>query len=774
MEQSPNQNNTETKKVVRKKKKRSFLQRFFRFLWILFFIGLFCVIGLFTCITYGWGPFEDLPTSQVLENPKNSLASEVYSIDGVLLGKFYIQDRSNVEFEDIPQHLIDALVATEDCRFYEHCGIDFYGLATAAYRTLKGSPSGASTISQQLAKNLLHERSRNIVQRIIQKLQEWVIAVGLERNYTKEEILRMYFNTVHLSSDIYGIKSAANTFFNVEPNELNIEQGAVLIGMLKGSTKFNPKRNPELSKKRRNVVLGQMERYEYISKAELDSIQDLDLELDYLKLDHNEGLATYFREQVKKDIKAWAEKNQKVDGSKYDIYTDGLKIYTTIHSKMQRYAEEAALMHMEKLQKDFDKHWKDRDPWEDKSFGDDKFMERAIRQSERYRVMKKDNKSQSEIDESFDTPTKMKIFSYKGDIDTVLTPLDSIKYYKKLLRTAFMAVDPNTGHVLAWVGGVNHRHFKFDGVNATNQVGSTFKPFVYTLAIQNGWSPCQKLKNMPITFHRGEFGIPKPWSPRGSTKLDGQLLSLQKALANSLNWITARLLKEVGGPNPVVDLVKEMGIVSLLDPVPAICLGVPDISLKEMVGAYTAYGNQGVNVKPMYITRIDDKNDHTLQRFAPEEKEVLSEQTAYVMLKLMEGVTTYGTGTRLRSKYGLKGRIAGKTGTTNNNSDGWFMGIVPNLVGGVWTGGDEKVIRFRSTSLGQGANMALPIWAEFMKKVQADGTLGISADDKFERPSRLNIEIDCSKYDTPLDDILENPDDPFQELPDEFEDEFDN
>ena len=773
MEHSPKQPNAETKKVVRKKKKkkRSFLQSLFRFLWILFFLGLFSVIGLFVCITKGWGPFDDLPTSQVLENPKNSLASEVYSIDGILLGKFYIQDRSNVEFDNIPQHLIDALVATEDCRFFEHCGIDFYGLTTAIYRTLKGSPSGASTISQQLAKNLLHERSSSKFERIIQKLQEWVIAVGLERNYTKNEILKMYFNTVHLSADIYGIKSAAKTFFNVEPADLTVEQGAVLVGMLKGSTKFNPKRNPELSKNRRNIVLDQMGKYDYLSKSALDSIQELDLELDYLKLDHNEGLATYFREQVKKDIKIWAEKNQKVDGSKYDIYTDGLKIYTTIHSKLQQYAEEAALHHMEKLQKDFDEHWDKKDPWHD----DDKFMERAIRQSERYRVLKEQDKSQEEIDESFDQPTEMRIFSYKGDIDTVMTPLDSIKYYKRLLRTAFMAVNPETGHVLAWVGGVNHRHFKYDGVTATNQVGSTFKPFVYTLAIQNGWSPCQKLKNMPITFHAGEFGIPKAWRPRGSTKMDGQLVSLQRALANSLNWITARLLKEVGGPNPVVDLTKEMGIVSFLDPVPAICLGVPDISLKEMVGAYTSFANQGVNVKPMYITRIDDKNDHTLQRFAPEEKEVLSEQTAYVMLKLMQGVTSYGTGTRLRSKYGIKGQVAGKTGTTNNNSDGWFMGVVPNLVGGVWTGGDEKVIHFRSTRLGQGANMALPIWAEFMKKVHADESLGISPDDKFERPSRINITTDCSKYDTPNSDTFEDSDDPFNEMQDErFEDEFDN
>ncbi len=766
-------NQAPQQKKPQKKKKGRGLRRFFALIWALVILGILAVALLFASIANGWGPFDPLPTAETLENPQNSLASQVYSSDGVLLGKFYIEDRSNVQYEQLPQHLIDALIATEDCRFYEHAGIDFYGLSTAMYRTFfTDKTSGASTISQQLAKNLFPRKKLSRPELVIRKFQEWIIAVRLERNYTKKEILNMYFNTVHLSDVLFGIKSASNTFFNVEPEDLKIEQAAVLVGMLKASTKYNPKRNPNDSKDRRNVVLSQMEKYDYITKAEFDSLSTLDLELDYLKLDHNEGLATYFREQVKKDMKAWAENNQKVGGEKYDIYKDGLKIYTTINSKMQQYAEEAAFAHLQSLQVDFDKHWKDKDPWEDKNFGDDKFMERSIRQSERYRVLKSQNKSQSDIQKNFETPRNMRIFSYKGDIDTVMTPLDSIRYYKRLLRTGIMAMDPNTGHVQAWVGGVNHRHFKFDNVTATNQVGSTFKPFVYTLAVQNGWSPCQKLPNVQVTFQRGEFGIPKPWTPRGSTSLDNQMVSLQKALANSLNWITARLLKEVGGPQPVVDLAQDMGVASLLEPVPAICLGVPDISLREIVGAYTSFANEGVHVKPLYITRIEDKNGHVLQRFAPEEKEVLSEQTAYAMLKLMEGVSTFGTGIRLRNKYGLKGQIAGKTGTTNNNSDGWFMGIVPKLVAGVWTGGDEKVIRFRTTNLGQGANMALPVWAEFMKRVYDDPSLEITQDDRFKRPSRVSIELDCSKYETPLEEIPLDPTLP-QQAPTEESSDYD-
>lgn len=779
METNPKNRRQEfVEKNKKKKKKKGFLRRLFGFLWMLLFLGIIAFGVLLLFISKGWGPFDPLPTSEVLENPKNSLASEVYSADGVLLGKFYIEDRSNIEFEQIPEHLIEALVATEDCRYYEHSGIDFYGLATAIYRTVQGNPSGASTITQQLAKNLLHERASNKFERVIQKFQEWIIAVGLERNYTKNEILTMYFNTVHLSSVLFGIKSASNTFFNIEPQDLTVEQGAVLVGMLKASTAYNPHSNPERSKDRRNTVLEQMHKYNYLNDTEVDSLQKLPIDLDYFKLDHNVGLATYFREQVKKDLKSWAEKNKKVDDSKYDIYRDGLKIYTTIHSKFQQYAEEAVAIHMEKLQGDFDNHWKDKDPWESDKFDDEKFMERAIRQSERYRVLKEERKSQKEIDKSFATPTKMRIFTYKGDIDTTMTPLDSIRYTKRLLKTAFMAMDPQTGHVKAWVGGINHRHFKFDNVTTTNQVGSTFKPFVYTLAIQNGWSPCQKLPNVPVTFQRGEYGMPKPWSPRGSGPLDSKNVSLKEALANSLNWITARLLREVGGPEPVVDLAKDMGIESLLEPVPAICLGVPDISLRELVGAYTSFANEGVQVKPLYITRIEDKNGHVLQRFAPKEKEVLSEQTAYVMLRLMEGVSQYGTGVRLRSRYGFTGHIAGKTGTTNNNSDGWFMGIVPKLVAGVWTGGDEKSIHWRSTSYGQGANVALPIWAEFMKKVYADDALGISVDANFKRPSRVAIELDCSTYsnsEPPIEDLLELQKELEKEVEgDSFGDEFDN
>jgi len=749
-ETTPNQRNTSPKR--RKKKKKRSYKGIFAFLWSFFFIGVLAFGFLLFAISNAWFGFPELPNGEALENPKNSLASEVYSADKVLLGKFYIQDRSNIEYQDLPEHLINALIATEDSRFHNHAGIDFYGLATAIYRTLKGSPSGASTITQQLAKNLLHERASGKIQRIIQKLQEWIIAAKLERSYTKKEILTMYFNTVHLGYDLFGIKTASKTFFNKSPKNLKVEEGAVLVGMLKASTQFNPKRNPKSSKKRRNVVLNQMVRYNYLAPAQYDELKKKDVELDYKKLDHNEGLATYFREHLRQVVKEWATKQTKVNGEKYDIYRDGLRIYTTINSKMQQYAEEAVQTHMAKLQVDFEDHWSKEDPWDNKDFGDDKFMEKAMRKSDRYRSLKAAKKSKKEIDKSFKTPVKMRIFSWTGDIDTTMTPLDSIRYYKRILHTGFMAMNPDNGYINAWVGDIDHKYFKFDNVTAPKQVGSTFKPFVYTLAVQNGWSPCHKLLNSQVTFERGEFGIPKKWEPRGSTSKDGRMLTLKESLANSLNWITAKLMKEFG-PKPVVELAKNMGVTSYLDPVPAICLGVSDITPYEMVGAYNTFANKGVWTKPLYITRIEDKNGQIIQSFAPEEKEVLAEETAYVMLRLLQGVAQYGTGARLRSRYKMYDvHIAGKTGTTNDNSDGWFIGITPKLVAGIWTGGDEKVIRFRSTSLGQGANMALPIWAEFMQRVFADESLGIERTIDFTRPRRVSIETDCSKYDTPIED----------------------
>lgn len=782
------------KKPVKKKKRRGYL-KFFGFIWFMMLLGLGAFAFLMASLSNAWLGFEPLPTGVELENPNNSLASEVYSADGVLLGKFYVQDRSNVKYEELPQHLIDALVATEDSRFYRHAGIDAYGLVTAVYRTIQGSPSGASTISQQLARNLLHERSGNKIKRVLQKFKEWIIAVKLEKNYTKKEILTMYFNTVHLGYDVFGIKSSARTFFNCEPKDLKVQEAAVLVGMLKASTRYNPKLNPDLSKDRRNTVLGQMARYDYISETAKDSLEKTEIELDYYKLNHNVGLATYFREQVKKDMKTWAEEQGKGNDTKYDIFRDGLKIYTTIDSKMQQYAEEAVAEHMAQLQEKFEKHWDDENPWENGSFKDNvakdskfdkKFLERGMKRSERYRAMKEAGKSEKEIKKSFNEPVKMRIFSWKGDIDTTMTPMDSMIYHKRILHTGMVAMDPHSGHVKAWVGGINHRHFKVDNVMQRKQVGSTFKPFVYTLAVQNGWSPCQKLPNVPITYQRGEFGIPEAWSPRGSTSKDGQNVRLDDALAHSLNWISARLLREVGGPQGVVDLAREMNIQSFLEAVPAICLGTPDLQPYEMLEAYSTYANYGFRMEPIYITEIQDKNGHTLQKFSPESKEVLSEQTAYAMVKLMQGVTRFGTGVRLRNTYKFTGQIAGKTGTTNSNSDGWFMSVVPNLVSAVWTGGDEKAIHWRTTGLGQGANVALPVWAEFMERVYADESLGISQDDEFVRPDRMGIELDCSRYEIqnkqfepiePGENGIPNPNQqgvPAQERDDyEFGDEFD-
>jgi len=734
-------------------------------LWLGFFIGMLFVGVVIAGALFGVEAmgFSSLPSFEELENPQNSLASEIYAADGVLLGKFYLEDRSNIDFDQIPKHLIDALVATEDRRFYDHSGIDFYGLSTAIYRNLRyGKMAGASTISQQLVKNLFTDKASNFAQRVLQKLQEWVIAVKLERSYTKDEILTMYFNTVHFGHITYGIKSASKKFYNLTPSELNVQQSAVLVGMLKASTAYDPIQNPERSKGRRNVVLSQMQRYGFISDAAKDSLQLTELVVDFRSQNHNEGLATYFREKVKKDLKKWSKEMEETEGSSYDIFRDGLKIYTTIDSKLQKYAEEAVAEHLVGLQEVFDKHWEGKNIFEYGDPGDlfdeEKSLARSMKSSNRYHRLRDRKASEADIQKEFETPVKMKVFSMNGSIDTVMSPLDSIRYHKMFLKAAFMAMDPETGEVKAWVGGPNHRHFKFDNVDNPNQVGSTFKPFVYTLYMQQGWSPCQKVPNSPVTFPKGMYGLQKAWSPRGKTggRLDYKMLTLKTALANSLNWVTAYVMKDVG-PEPVVELAKTMGIESEIEAYPSICLGTPAIKLSELVGAYSSYANKGVYNKPIYITHIEDKNGQVIATFQPVQREALNEQTAYVMLNLMKGVVDEGTARRLRFKYGITAEMAGKTGTTNNNSDGWFIGIVPKLVGGVWAGGDEKAYRFRETRLGQGANMALPVWANFLEKVYADEESGISQGDRFARPeARLAIELDCSKYQTGTGPSLED------------------
>jgi penicillin-binding protein 1A len=660
---------------------------------------------------------------------------------------------------------VNALIATEDVRFYDHSGIDAKGTVRAF--AFLGSKGGASTISQQLAKLFFTEQvSRNKLERGLQKIKEWIIATRLERRYTKEEIITMYFNEYDFLNQAVGIESAANIYFTKAPEELTTVEAATLVGMFKNSSLYNPLKNPEGVKNRRNVVLAQMAKYDYITTEVKDSLQALDLNIRYSPQGHNEGIATYFREYARAFMADWVEANPKSDGSKYDIYSDGLKIYTTIDSKMQQYAEEAVDAHMANLQKEFHKQneknktapFRDITPEET-----NKILDAAMQRSDRWREMKKQGKSEKEIRESFKKKTRMSIFSWGGDIDTLMTPLDSIRYYKGILQAALMSMDPRTGEVKAWVGGIDYKHFKYDMVKTgQRQIGSTFKPFVYATAIdQMHMSPCDTLPDTPYTIAQGKYGLLEPWTPKNSGKISGKHLTLRAALAQSINTITARLIDRVG-PEPVIELVSKMEMdTEDIPPVPSIALGTPDVTLYEMVGAYSTFANQGVYIKPTLIQRIEDKNGTVLYQNVPETRDVISDETAYVTLSLMEGVTQSGSGARLRHTwagaaqvykdavtgypYGFTNPIAGKTGTTQNNSDGWFMGMVPNLATGVWVGGEDRATHFSTTAYGQGATMALPIWGIFMKKCYGDESLNIS-DSAFEKPDKISIATDCAKW----------------------------
>jgi penicillin-binding protein 1A len=714
--------------------------RYVRIFWLMVIIPLTLLV--LVVIAAAKGMFGDLPTFEDLENPKSALASEVYSADGILLGKYYFQNRTNIHYYELAHNLIDALKATEDIRFESHSGIDLRGLARVLFKTVilrQSGSGGGSTITQQLAKNLFPRERISGFRLFTRKIQEWIIAVRLERNYTKDEIIAMYLNTVEFGSNSFGIKSAAQTFFGKSPSELDVEESAVLVGLLKAPTYYSPVRNPENSTRRRNTVLGQMKKYNLLTPEAFDSLITEPIKLNYQAEDHNIGTATYFREYLRQYLTKWCNENLKTDGTKYNIYRDGLKIYTTIDSRMQRYAEEAVKEHLTVLQKTFFDHWKGREAWS--SFPE--VITDGIKRSARYHEMRADGISADSIRKVFDVPVPMTVFSWNGDIDTVMSPLDSLKYYKMFLRTGMMSMEPFSGHVKAWVGGGDYRHFKYDHVReGRRQVGSTFKPFVYTLAMQEGYSPCYKVPNVRVTFV-GEDG--KIWSPVNSDGKYGGMLSLKEALAESVNSVTAFLMKQFG-PQAVIDVARKMGITAPMDPFPAICLGTPDISVYEMVGAYSAFANKGVWTEPVFITRIEDKNGVVLQEFVPRKVEALNEETAFVTLSLLKGVVEYGTGMRLRFRYKLTNPIAGKTGTTQNQSDGWFVGITPELVSGVWVGCEDRSIHFRTTNLGQGANTALPIWGLYMQKVYADGSINLYQGD-FEKPEgRLSIELDCSKY----------------------------
>ena len=749
--------------------------------WIAFLSVTAFIILLFTAISYGLIGF--MPSFEELENPKSNLASEVISADQELLGKYYIENRSNIHYSDLSPNLINAIIATEDSRYEKHSGIDVKALFRVTFGILTGSnKGGGSTITQQLAKNLFPRKAnRMFIETVIIKLKEWVTAIKLERNYTKEEIIAMYFNTVDFGSNSFGIKSAAKTFFNKEPIDLTIEESAMLVGMLKAPTAYSPVRNPDRAIKRREVVLHQMEKYDYITEQQYDSLRVLPLDMKNYKMqDHTSGEATYFREYLRQVMGAkepkrknyfdkkvftedslqwinnplygWIEKNPKPDGTLYNLYKDGIRIYTTINSRMQVYAEAAVAEHLgNDLQPAFYKHWKDREeapfdfPRSQVKTEAHKLMTASMKRSDRYRKLKAADVSEDSIRLSFHTKVPMKVFSWNGERDTVMTPWDSIRYCKFFLQAGLMSVEPQTGFVRAYVGGINYSHFQFDHVKmAKRQVGSTFKPFVYTLAMQEGdFSPCTKVANIQYSIDLPEGG---KWEPRNSNDYKkGEMVTLKEALANSINWISAFLIKRYS-PMAVIKIARKMGVASPIDPVPSISLGATDLTLYEMTGAMNTFAAKGVYMEPIFVTRIEDKNGNVIARFMPRQEEAMSEETAYLMLELMKGVVESGTGVRLRYKYGLSNPIAGKTGTTQNNSDGWFMGLTPDLVTGVWVGGEDRSIRFRSITLGQGANMALPIWAYYMKRIYADPKLKISTGD-FERPANpLSVEINCAKY----------------------------
>ncbi|WDO13897.1 transglycosylase domain-containing protein [Flavobacterium sp. WW92] len=728
--------------------------------WKIFLYGTGGVILFF--LLASWGLFGSMPSFEELENPESNLATEVISSDGETIGKFYNENRTAIKYSDLPKHLVDALVATEDERFYDHSGIDARGTLRAV--TSLGTSGGASTISQQLAKLLFHgEGSRFLPFRMVQKVKEWIIATRLERQYTKQEIIAMYFNKADFVNNAVGIRSAAKVYFGKEPRDLKIEEGAVLVGMLKNPSLFNPikEKRKELVFKRRNTVLGQMVKNGFLEEAAKESLSKKPLVLDYHPESHNEGIATYFREYLRDFMKTWAKDNPKKDGTEYDIYRDGLKIYTTIDSRMQLYAEEAVDAHLANLQKEFFKQAKTNKnaPFIKLSDAEtEKLMDRARKASERWRQMSSQGKSESEIIKSFSVKTDMTVFTWKGERDTIMTPNDSIRYYKHFLQTGVMAMEPRTGHVKAWVGGINYKHFQYDHVGqGARQVGSTFKPFVYAAAIeQQGYSPCDSIIDAPYTIPKGRHNVTETWTPRNSNGTYKGMVTLKYALAQSINTVSAKLIDKVG-PDAVIDLVKKLGVKSNIPSQPSIALGAVEITVEDMVAAYSTFANQGVYIKPQVITRIEDKNGVILYETVPESHDVLNKDIAYAVIKLLEGVTESGSGGRLRTDgggfgyemmtgypYVLRNPIAGKTGTTQNQSDGWFVGMVPNLATGVWVGNEDRSAHFKSITYGQGAVMALPIWGLFMKKCYADKELNVSKE-PFERPANLSIKVDCWK-----------------------------
>ncbi|RQO72235.1 peptidase [Pedobacter sp. KBW06] len=709
-------------------------------LWKVLIAGI--VLFALFIIAVGFGLFGDLPSFRDIEHPKSNQASEVVTEEGKVLGTYFVQNRSNVTYPAISPNVINALIATEDIRFKEHSGIDFKRTFTIFLYAIIGKKQGGSTITQQLALNLFSEegRQKNFAKRLLQKFQEWVIAVKLERNYTKEEIIVMYLNTVDFGNQAYGIKSAARVYFNTTPDKLTVGQAATLVGILKGISRYSPTRNPDRSLARRNTIMGLMVKADFLTDPDFEKEKEKPLGLRFSAATVNDGIAPYFRAVLKNDIKKIFQDRSilKSDGTPYDLDRDGLKITTTINYDMQVFAEEAQKEYMKTLQVSFNNSWKGRNPFKGKEMQ----IEQGVRRSDRYKALQLEGKSEQEIKTDFNTPTRLSIFTWKGNVDTLMKPIDSVRYYKLLLRNAMMAMDPRSGYVKAWVGGINYEHFKYDQVKmGTRQVGSTAKPFTYTVAIENGYSPCFSVLNEPVTI---EVPGSAPWTPRSSGTVPGYL-TLQKALALSQNYIAAFLMKQVG-PIPVATLAKKMGITSEVPAYPSIALGSFDASVYDMVGAYSVFANKGVWNKPTYILKIEDKNGVVLYSEKPIPVPAISEEVAYVMTRMLRGVITNGTGWRLAGRFGVSGPIGGKTGTTNANSDGWFMAITPQLVAGVWTGCEDRAFHFTSTAQGDGATTALPIYAGFMKRVYASSKLNMSKAD-FEPPKNgVSITFDCNQY----------------------------
>lgn len=741
-------------------------------LWGILVAGILAIVVIFWMITQGVLGY--LPPLDELQNPKNKFATEIISSDMQLLGRYYRnENRVSVGYTDISPYMIDALIATEDVRFYDHTGVDLKSLMRAVI--MLGRAGGGSTLTQQLAKQLWSPRVNNIFERALQKPIEWVIATKLERLYSKEEILTMYLNQFDFLYNAVGIKSAAQVYFSTTPADLKIEEAAMLVGMCKNPSLYNPRRRPENALNRRNTVLSQMCKYEYITEQVCDSLQALPIELKYQSVDHKQGIAPYFREHLRQvltatepkrsnysewnmlqyeiDKRQWNEnplygfcqKNHKPDGTPYDLYQDGLRIYTTIDSRMQQYAEEAVMEHMQDLQKSFfkEKRRKSYAPFAQELTTEeiDAIMARAMRQTDRYRALKKSGLSEKEIQKVFATPVAMQVFTYDGMIDTTMTPMDSIRWNKHYLRCGFMSMDAHTGAVKAYVGGPNFANFQYDMVSSgRRQVGSTIKPYLFTLAMDEGMWPCDSTVNDSITLYDAQG---EAWTPRDDHHANqGEMVTLNWGLEKSSNWITAYLMS-LFTPEQLVKMMRSFGIEGQLDPVVSLCLGPCEVSVREMVDAYTTFPNKGIRVDPLMVTRIEDNNGNILATFTPKTHEIISETTSYKMIYMLRNVMDHGTGVRARFRYGLKSPMGGKTGTSQNHSDGWFVGFTPSLVSGVWVGGEERSIHFDNMSAGQGANMALPIWAIYMQKVYADEELGYDKEEEFDVPEWFDAEAGC-------------------------------